>query len=185
MFNLSERQEKILTMIGVGAVLLTALVAPNAAGSIIKVSKQIESMSKLKARNKYRTKRAIDNLVNKNIIYLSGDEVKLTKRGKELLKIIQLQDLEIIRPKKWDHVWHLVSYDIPEFKKKERDWFRSKLIALGFTQIQDSLWTYPFECREEIAVIAQTLGISPHIAYLNTDHLPRQDRLERRFGLGD
>jgi DNA-binding transcriptional regulator PaaX len=84
--------------------------------------------------------------VHKKIIYLSGDEVKLTKRGQELLKIIQLKDLAIIRPKNWDHIWHLVSYDIPEFKKKERDFFRSKLIALGFGQIQDSLWAYPYEC---------------------------------------
>ena len=184
-FNLSERQEKILTMIGMGTVLLTALIAPNMAGALYKISKQIEFISKLKSKNKYHTKRAIDNLIRKDIIYLSGDEVKLTKRGKELLKIIQLKDLEIIRPKKWDQVWHLVSYDIPEFKKKERDWFRVKLVGLGFAQIQDSLWAYPFECREEIAVITQTLGISPYVAYLNTDKLPRQDRLERRFGLKD
>jgi len=183
MIRLSDRQEQILTMIGAGALLLTALIAPSAAGGIYKFSKQVKSLANRQA--KYRAKKAINNLIQKNVIYLSGDEVKLTKRGQELLKIIQLKDIELIKPKSWDHIWHLVSYDIPEFKKKERDWFRSKLIGLGFEQIQDSLWTYPYECREEIAIVTQTLGISSYVAYLNTNKSPHQNRLERRFGLRD
>jgi len=181
MIRLSQQQEKILSMIGMGTILITTLIAPNAAGALYKIGKQIKSLNKGKA--KYQAKKAINNLAKNDIIYLFGDEVRLTKHGKSLLKIIELKDLELTRPDKWNQIWHLVSYDIPEIKKKERDWFRSKLINLGFKKIQDSLWAIPFECREEIAVIAQTLDISNHVAYMNTDRLPNQNRLLKAFQL--
>lgn len=179
--RLSEKQEKILSLIGTGAFLVSALIAPNAIGAFKKISDQISSLNK--AKNRYRAKQSINDLIDKNIIYLAGDKVVLTKRGQDLLKLIQIKDIELIKPEKWDSIWHLVSYDIPEKKKKERDFFRFKITELGFKQIQDSLWVYPFECREEIAIISQTLGLSPYIAYLNTDHLPLQNKLEQRFEL--
>jgi hypothetical protein len=179
--KLSKNQEKILSIIGTGAILVTALVAPNAIGAFNSISKQIKSLTK--AKTKYRAKQSIKDLIDKNIIYLAGDRVVLTKRGQDLLRLIQIKEIELTIPEKWDQIWHLVSYDIPEKKKKERDFFRFKITELGFRQIQDSLWVYPFECREEIAIIAQTLGLSPYVAYLNTDHLPLQNKLEQHFKL--
>ena len=37
----------------------------------------------------------------------------------------------------------LVIYDIPEAKKKERDWFRRQLEHFGFIMIQRSAWAGP------------------------------------------
>jgi len=45
------------------------------------------------------------------------------------------------------------------------------------------MWVYPYECKEEIAIISQNLGIAPFVAYLNTDYLPQQERLIRHFNL--
>lgn len=177
--KISDQQKKILEMIGAGTIILTALIAPNAAASLYNLIKQGKAIAK------YRAKKSINKLIEKDIIYLFGEEVRLTKHGKEILKLIEIEDLVLVKPDKWDKIWHLVSYDIPEYKKKERDYFRSKLTSLGFLQIQDSLWVYPFECKQEIAVISQTLGISPYVAYLNTDKLPQQERLSRRFRLID
>jgi len=165
-------------MIGEGTLLISALIAPNAAMAFYKISKQVTDRQ---ARN--RTKRSISSLIKRDIIYLAGDEIKLTKHGKELLKLVQIHEIEIPKPKKWDKNWHLVSYDIPEFKRKERNWFRSRIINLGFEKIQDSLWVFPYECREEIAIISNALGISDFVAYLNTNQLPHQERIKRHFGL--
>jgi CRISPR-associated endonuclease Cas2 len=77
----------------------------------------------------------------------------------------------------------LVSYDIPDSKKKERDWFAKTLKDLGFERIQESLWVYPFECDQEIAVIAQNLGISPHVATMMAKKIPREEKMKEEFNL--
>lgn len=173
--RISEKQKEVLKAIGSCIVLASAIVAPN----IIQILKPIT------AKKRYQYKQIIKKLSDRKIIYLSGEEIELTKRGKDLLKKIEIDDVAIKKPNSWDGVWHLVCYDIPEDKKHERDYFRKKISDLGFKVIQDSLWVLPYDCKEEIAVISQSLGISPHVAYLNTDYLPQQEKLVRYFNLSE
>lgn len=148
------------------------------------VAPNLAQLLKSKApTDKYYTKKVIKHLEEEGIIFLAGERVKLTKRGRDLLTKIEADDITITKIGHWDKVWHLVSYDIPEKKKRERDYFRRKLIVLGFKQIHDSLWVIPWECREEIAIFCQSTGISPYIVYLNTNHLPQQNKLIRYFEL--
>jgi len=172
-FRLSENQKETLKIIGQCLILASAIAVPN----IIKL---------LKPKNrfqKYYNKNIINRLAEKDVVYLFGDKIKLTPRGLELLRKIQIEDIAIRKPDEWNNIWHLVSYDIPENKKKERDFFRRKLTNLDFRQIQKSLWVIPYECEEEIAVIAQNLGISPYVAYLNTGYLPQQEKLLKNFNI--
>jgi DNA-binding transcriptional regulator PaaX len=136
-------------------------------------------------KEKRKISRSIQKLFNDDIIYLSGERIVLTKRGQEILKQVQVDDVLIpsANNSEWDGVWHLVGYDIPEDFKKARDCFRRKLIESGFEKIQLSLWVYPYNCKEEIAIISQNLGIAPFVAYLNTDYLPQQDKLIKSFSL--
>jgi len=171
--RLSEQQKEILKTIGMCMVLAGALIAPN----IIQILKPFID------KKKYYYKRSLNTLVKHNIIYLSGEEVYLTEKGETLLKKIHFEEIKIMPTKKWNGIWHLVCYDIPEKKKKERDYFRAKLINFGFRLIQDSLWVIPYECKEEIAIMSQNLGISPNVAYLNTDYLPQQEKLIKYYNL--
>lgn len=172
--RLSKNQKEILLNIGkAGLITATVLLAPNALKLFKPRSKQ----------EKYYLKKNINTLYEKDIIYLSGERVKLTDKGKQILRQIEIEDVTISPKEDWDGIWHLVCYDIPETKKKERDYFRAKLTQFGFTMIQDSLWVFPYECREEIAVMSQNLGIAPYVAYLNTDHLPQQSKLVKYYNL--
>jgi len=171
--RLSERQKEILKVIGTCAVLAGAIFAPN----IIKLLKPKTN------EKKYQYQKSLNKLAKNDIIYLFGEEIQLTKNGRKLIKKIQIDEIKIKLPAKWNKIWHLVCYDIPEDKKRERDYFRAKLIKLGFKVIQDSLWVIPYECKEEIAVISQSMGIAPYVAYLNTDYLPQQDKLIGYFKL--
>lgn len=173
--KISERQKEILKTIGICAILASAIVAPN----------MVQLLKPFNRHQKYRYKKSIKKLIEKDIIILFGEHVKLTEKGKELLKRIEIEETIITRQEKWDGHWHLVCYDIPEDFKKERDYFRSKLILSGFRIIQDSLLVYPYDCKEEIAVISQKLGISPYVAYLNTDYLPNQNNLLKFFDLNN
>lgn len=43
----------------------------------------------------------------------------------------------------------IVIFDIPEYKKKQRNWLRLNLINLGFMQLQKSVWVGPSPLPEE------------------------------------
>lgn len=181
--RLTENQEKIIRLVAAGLLLATAVIAPNVIGATAKIIEQIDDLRELSAKARYHLKKRMERMVDDKIFQLAGDEIKLTKKGKQILKLIHLDDIELVKSERWNGIWHLVSYDIPEKYKKSRDSFRQRIAILGFKQIQDSLWVYPFECREEMAIITKTLGISKYVAYLTTDHLPQQDKLVHRFGL--
>lgn len=171
--RLSKNQKNILRIIGKSITLASAIVAPNI----------VQILRPKNTREKYKHNQTIKKLFDDKIIYLFGEEIQLTEKGKELLGIIQVEEIKIFPKDEWDGVWHIVCYDVPEGKKKARDYFRGKLAETGFKFIQDSLWVYPYECKEEIAIIAQNLGIAPFVAYLNTDYLPQQEKLIKYFSL--
>lgn len=171
--RLSNNQKNVLKIIGKSIILASAIVAPNI----------LQVLQPKNYKEKYKHKRTIKKLFDYKIIYLFGEEIRLTDKGKELLGIIQIEDIYIFPKDDWNGVWQIVCYDTPETKKNARDYFRAKLAETGFKFIQDSLWVYPYECKEEIAIISQNLGIAPFVAYLNTDYLPQQQKLIRYFKL--
>jgi len=71
---------------------------------------------------------------------------RVTSWGK--LKIIYDIPLARFTGKKWDGIWRLVSFDIPEKKAKLRAWLRDKLRELGFGMLQESLWIIPHDLGE-------------------------------------
>jgi DNA-binding transcriptional regulator PaaX len=174
--KIGRKEKDILQTIGVGAVVLGTLLVPGLPMALSPL------MAPGKA-GKQNAKRSIKRLEEKDIIYLSGDMIRLTKKGRELLKRIEAEDIIIKKPDKWDQVWHVVAYDIPDDDKQERDYFRTKLEGLGFLKVQESMYVFPYDCVQEIAVFAQSLGISPHVLHLTTRKLPRQAEYVKRFDI--
>lgn len=174
--GLAKKHKEILKLIGTGLIIASAFVAPNI----------LQLLKPRTRQEKHIFKKTLDKMFDDKIIYLSGDEVKLSDEGQKLLQLAQIEEITTLNTSdEWDGVWHLVCYDVPEEFKSARDCLRRKLIELGFEQIQYSLWANPWECREEIAIISQNLGVAPFVAYLNTDHLPKQRHLLEHFGLAD
>ncbi len=65
----------------------------------------------------------------------------------------------IVRPKKWDYLWRLVIFDIPERSRYLRDALRYELIQLGFFMLQESVYVMPFDCVKEVDEISKLLHI--------------------------
>ncbi|MDO8686680.1 MAG: CRISPR-associated endonuclease Cas2, partial [Candidatus Berkelbacteria bacterium] len=97
----------------------------------------------------------------------------------------KLSQIVISEDEEWDGWWHLVSYDIPNIYKKSRDLLRSHLERLGFKRVQESLWVFPYECQEEIALIANEISVSNNIIYMSTEKLPNEESLKAYFGLDE
>ncbi len=174
---LGKTEKEILRLAGMGVLVAGTLVAPN----LPIIFKELLSDRK----KKYAFKRSFQQVYEKNLIILSGEKVYLSEKGQKLLDRIESEKIEI-KKHEWDGIWRIVSYDIPDKPlKNERDYFRKKLKELGFEDLQKSMMVIPYECKEEIAVIAQNLKIAPHVMHLVTDRLPRQEEMTRIFGLDD
>ncbi len=175
--KLGEKEKEILKHIGLSVVALSFIFMPKAS-EILQLFPELNPRKKKDYyQYKYKAKRIIKRLEEKDVIYLSKDKIKLTKTGKKLLKLIDSQNLMIKKPNKWNKKWSIIAYDIPNTKKAERDYFRYKLKELGFCKIQKSLWTIPYKCSQEIAVLSKIIGISPFVIYMTADHVPNEKQL--------
>jgi len=72
---------------------------------------------------------------------------------------LQIDDLKIKRPKKWDGKWRVLIFDIAQLKKLYREALRGKLKELGFYQLQKSVWVCPFDCRAEVEILKDFFGL--------------------------
>ena len=86
--------------------------------------------------------------------------ISLTGDGRKKAGRFQIDSMEIKKPKKWDGMWRLVIFDMPQLRNVQRNAFRGKLIELGFMPLQKSIWICPYQCRDEIALLRDFFGLS-------------------------
>lgn len=175
-FKIGVNERTIIQAIGLGFLILVALGSPSP-----KLPRALISL--IKRRGQKEFKKILRQLEAKRAVYLSGEKIKLTKKGRKLLDEIYLSNFKIEKSDKWDGQWRLVSYDVPEIYKKSRNIFRKVLESNGFYQIHKSLWVSPYDCKEEIAVFCKNLNMTKDVIVITTDHLPNQKQMIAHFGL--
>lgn len=133
----------------------------------------------------YNFKKTIQRLKNRKLISLketrTGYYVKITQWGKDYIQKYNLDDLEIKKPLKWDNKWRMVIFDIPDFKKKERDFFALKLKNIGFYRLQESVFVCPYECEKEIDFLKEVCEISPYVQYGVLNSISNSHILKEHF----
>ena len=108
--------------------------------------------------------------------------LRLTEKGKRMAGWLQVDDLEIKRPKRWDGKWRIVIFDISQLKKFYRELFRGKLKELGFYPLQKSVWIHPFECRDEIEVLREFFGLTQNeVRLVVAENIEKDDWLKEIF----
>lgn len=121
----------------------------------------------IKNMKKYKRKRVYDTFyklkkngyvqtrIQRGQIYIS-----LTDKGKKMAGWLQIDELKIRKPKRWDRKWRIVMFDIAHLKKMHRDAFRGKLKELGFKPFQKSVWIHSFKCKSEIDLLRDFFGLT-------------------------
>lgn len=87
--------------------------------------------------------------------------LKLTELGKDVLG----GDFD---ESKWDGIWRVVIFDIPEQKRIVRDMFRRKLKHWGFKPWQQSVWVTKQDVTERLRYNIKELGIEKWVAVLES-----------------
>ncbi len=73
--------------------------------------------------------------------------IVITSKGMERIFKIRLK-LTDKKPRK-DGKWQMVLFDIPESKRRSRDYFRRALQYLGYQKLQKSIWVCQYDVMQE------------------------------------
>lgn len=103
----------------------------------------------------------IDFLDDKTLI------AHLTDSGKNQALWIKMR----LEDEKWDGKWRLVSWDIPESRRKARDLLRHQLKQLGFIKFQNSIWASKKNCTKLLNEYIKKVGIEDWVKVLESDSL--------------
>lgn len=107
----------------------------------------------------------------------------LTDKGKKRILRYNLDKIEIKKPARWDKLWRLVIFDIPETKKQGRFALVAKLKELDFYPMQKSVFIYPYECKNEIDFIAEIFELAPYVRFLRAKDIDTELDLKDKFRL--
>lgn len=164
-----EITKTILKLVASGA--LTSLVGLN-----LDPSKTHRAISGLSDYSEEQIKRCLAHLRMQKYIKYSVTDIKspliITKRGLSRLDSRTVKDKIIgIVKKRWDHLWRIVVFDVPETKKYYRDQFREGLYKLGFFPYQKSMYVTPFACEDIIRDLARKNYIAKYVLISVTPNL--------------
>lgn len=171
----------LLTIAGIG-ILSMAIVAPNA----LQALNIIPGMKKRRYYPSYINS-VILRLNRQGFIKFQNKNgkkcVTLTEKGQLLIKQYEFQEKKIRRPKKWDKKWHVVIFDIKEYRRGVRDKLRMTLSNLGFIRLQNSVWVFPYECEEIIIMLKADFKIGKDVLYMTVDKIENDKWLKKEFSL--
>lgn len=109
-----------------------------------------------KKRRKKQFGQFVDYLKKKGYIKIKNLKeekgILLTSKGAQrALKAKYKLNLKL--KKREDKKWIMVTFDIPEKKRKDRDGFRDFLCNLGFQKFQQSIWISPYDVYADLEKI--------------------------------
>ena len=77
----------------------------------------------------------------------------------------------------------MVIFDIPERRRSTRVRLRTMLRACGFLQLQQSVWVFPNDCEDIVALIKAELHVGKDILYVIVESIENDARIRRHFKL--
>lgn len=85
--------------------------------------------------------------------------------------------------KKWDGKWRIVTFDIPEKLRKNRDQIRYELREAGFVLLHKSVWVTPYPCEEFVALLKADRHVGKSLLYIVAEHVEYGNHLQKIFNL--
>lgn len=152
------------------------VVAPNSVVLLDSVLKKYDKKQARAALAQLKYRKLVEvKLVNGQYQY------RLTNAGHVSFRKIQLEELSIPTPHRWDHLWRIVAFDIPATNQRSRRHLIYHLKQLGFYKLQHSLWVHPFECKEQVGVLVEVFGLADNVTLITASEGNFVDHATRHF----
>ncbi|MDD5589963.1 MAG: hypothetical protein PHQ47_02190 [Candidatus Portnoybacteria bacterium] len=148
------------------------------------LAQKLDQLDMLEGVDRRSFNRSLRRLVERNFIKSFNQKgqlrYRLTEKG--MRKITELKFKEkFVERKKWDGLWRVVIFDIPEEKKSFREAFRRRLRFLDFFPLQKSVFVFPFECESKMNELADFFNIGEHLQILLVKSFGSKDEEIKNF----
>lgn len=169
----------ILLTIAVSGLTVIAATSPGFGAILREVNKR-----RFKDYKQYRINQSIKRLQTQELITINEledrIEVQLTEKGKIKVLTYNLEQMQL-KAEKWDHVWRIVIFDIPNTHKKARDILRTKMKQIGFYLLQESVLVTPWKCRDEIDFIKHIYQVADYVTLIEAINFDGEIRVKQYF----
>lgn len=125
--------------------------------------------------NKETIRQSLRRLQSQGIVKKTGLKFVLTKEGLEIIE--KIIGRKILLTKKWDKQYRLVIFDIPEKKRNARNWLRSELYMLEYSQLQMSVFIGKHPLPDDIIKDISRHGIEEYVNYLLVKNVHNKKRI--------
>ncbi len=160
--------------------LTTAIVAPNA----VQLFKYFLPRN---TKDRWEIKRSISRLEQKGFVkkkITNGEEYySLTLLGSNRAKRYRLDSMKIPKQKKWDGLWRVVMFDIPEEKMMARRAINLVLKKLGCVQYQKSVFITPYPCVKEIDFVGECFESRKYLRIITAREVEGAQKIKKAFKL--
>ena len=180
--RIGSLQQKIL-ILGITGIGLAFSSSPTSSFGLLKVASQ-----EWKRVNQQSLKRSLQALCRSKLLiekrHRNGTiTLELTEAGKRQVKYLSIfgKGVKIKKPKKWDKLWRVVMFDIPEETRKFRDILRDHLKQIGFRELQHSVFIFPYPCEKELAALVDLYSAKKYVRILTVKTVDNETIIRKLF----
>ena len=174
----------------IAEIILRSLLAVGVTAVLITLPGVAHIFTMFKPKNNYerqRVKQTVKRLEKSGYIKIrkqnGKEKIVITQKGKRKVLEYDFNKMKLKIPKKWDGLWRMVIFDIPEDRKSVRNAISYKLKDLGFYPLQKSVFVFPHECRNEIDFVGEFFFARKHIRYMEMKDIDDDSKLRKKFCL--
>lgn len=183
------RVADVLKLVGAGLFVASSMVIPNLPLAL-KPFLDHQRRKEMKAWKRFNLpylKRTLERLEKQKLIEITYEEgiqvVKITGAGQRRILKYAIDELAVEKPRIWNGKWTLVSYDIPNALKKQREIFQEYLKAWGFYPLHESVFLHAYPCEKQVEFLRAYLGIGKLVRIFSVSKIENDELFKDYFGV--
>lgn len=179
----------VLKLVGVGLFLAGSIAIPNLPLALKPFldKQRKEEYEVWKRFNIPHLKRTLKRLEEQKFVEIIEEKgiqvVRITGTGQRKILRFAIDELAIEKPKVWNDKWTLVSYDIPDSLKTQREIFQEYLKAWGFYPFHKSAYLHAYPCEKQVEFLRQYLGVGEYVRMFTITKIENDNLFRDYFGV--
>lgn len=135
-------------------------------------------------RNQTNFNQSASRLLKRGLIHKQGSTFRLTEKGEEKAFFAHFDAQKFMhksQKQKWDGYWRMIIFDIPEKKRRLREYLRQCLRVVGFKELQRSVWVTPYKIPKFIEELLWEDKIKYYTRFITIKEIDYDTDLRRKF----
>ena len=176
----------VLKLIGAGAFVAGSIAIPTLPIILKPFIKNENEYELWKRFNIPYLKRTLYRLERQKLVKIKEGKVQtveITKDGQKRILKYSIEELAIEKPRVWDGLWRMVSYDIPKKLKQQRNIFREYLQLWNFLSIHESMYLHAYHCEKQIEFLREYLAVGKYTRIFIVSKIENDRQFRDFFGV--